>query len=270
MSTTRIAAHRGAAGGNIHCNTWVAFEAALAQGADIIELDVSRSADGELFVFHPGMEPAHLGIDTPLSRMEARDIRNLRYLNEDNTPTQLGISTLDEVFEQLKGRCQINLDKFPTCMADIARAVRRHGMTQQVLVKTEAREELFRQVEELAPDLPYMVFARREDTVSEMLRKRFPNYRGTEIIFPDETCGVAQPEYTERMHRLGLQVWVNAIVFDCRRVLAAGHNDDISVAGQPDQGWGWLMDLGADIIQTDWPGMLRAYMNRRETEGRKP
>ena len=187
MSTTRIAAHRGAAGGNIHCNTWVAFEAALAQGADIIELDVSRSADGELFVFHPGMEPAHLGIDTPLSRMEARGIRNLRYLNEDNTPTQLGISTLDEVFEQLKGRCQINLDKFPTCMADIARAVRRHGMTQQVLVKTEAREELFRQVEELAPDLPYMVFARREDTVSEMLRKRFPNYRGTEAIFPDET-----------------------------------------------------------------------------------
>ena len=155
-------------------------------------------------------------------------------------------------------------------MADIARAVRRHGMTQQVLVKTEAREELFRQVEELAPDLPYMVFARREDTVSEMLRKRFPNYRGTEAIFPDETCGVAQPEYTERMHRLGLQVWVNAIVFDCRRVLAAGHNDDISVAGQPDQGWGWLMDLGADIIQTDWPGMLRAHMNRRETEGRKP
>ena len=104
MSTTRIAAHRGAAGVNIHCNTWVAFEAALAQGADIIELDVSRSADGELFVFHPGMEPAHLGIDTPLSRMEARGIRNLRYLNEDNTPTQLGISTLDEVFEQLKGR----------------------------------------------------------------------------------------------------------------------------------------------------------------------
>ena len=55
MSRTRIAAHRGAAGGNIHCNTWVAFEASLAQGADIIELDVSRSADGELFVFHPGM-----------------------------------------------------------------------------------------------------------------------------------------------------------------------------------------------------------------------
>ena len=53
-----IAAHRGTAGGNLPCNTLAAYEAALRQGADIVELDVSRSADGELFVFHPGMEPS--------------------------------------------------------------------------------------------------------------------------------------------------------------------------------------------------------------------
>ena len=48
-----IAAHRGVCGGNIPGNTLEAFEAALAQGAGVIELDVSQSADGELFVFHP-------------------------------------------------------------------------------------------------------------------------------------------------------------------------------------------------------------------------
>ena len=46
-------------------------------------------------------------------------------------------------------------------------------------------------------------------------------------------------------------------------MLAAGHNDDVSVAGNPDAGWGWLMALGVDIIQTDWVGMLREYMARR-------
>lgn len=51
-----LAAHRGVAGGNIPCNTLVAYEIALRQGADIVELDVARSADGVLFVFHPGME----------------------------------------------------------------------------------------------------------------------------------------------------------------------------------------------------------------------
>ena len=58
-------------------------------------------------------------------------------------------------------------------------------------------------------------------------------------------------------------VWANAIVYDYRVQLSAGHNDDISVAGFPDDGWGWLIDLGVDMIQTDWTGMLRQYMNTK-------
>ena len=45
--------------------------------------------------------------------------------------------------------------------------------------------------------------------------------------------------------------------------LAGGHSDDASLTGDPDAGWGWLMDRGFDIIQTDWPGMLRQYMDAR-------
>lgn len=265
MKLPLIAAHRGAASGNIPCNTWVAYEAALMQGADIIELDVSRSADGELFVFHPGEEPNHLRCDRLIKDMTADEVRKLRYVNMDNKPTELGVSTLDEIFERLKNRCIINIDKFPFYMEDIARAVRRHGMVDQVIVKTNAKPELFDAVEQIAPDLPYMIFARCSDDVSEMLKGRKMNYRGTEIIFESEDCPVAQHAYIERMHKLGLKVWANAIVFNYLKVLSAGHNDDISVAGRPDEGWGWLIDLGVDMIQTDWPGMLRQYMNTKYT-----
>ena len=51
---TLLVAHRGISGGNIPCNTIAAFDAALADGADMIELDVSRSLDGTLYVFHGG------------------------------------------------------------------------------------------------------------------------------------------------------------------------------------------------------------------------
>ena len=51
-----VAAHRGACGGNIPCNTMTAFETALRQGADILEMDVERAADGTLFIFHEGKE----------------------------------------------------------------------------------------------------------------------------------------------------------------------------------------------------------------------
>lgn len=269
MNRPLIAAHRGAAAGNIHCNTWIAFEAALAQGADVMEIDVSRSLDGQLFVFHPGQELNHLGSARPVKTMTAEEVRNLRYLNVDNCPTQVGVSTLDEVLEQLKNRCQINIDKFPLFMEDIARTVRRHGMEDQVIVKTDADRQLFDRVEQIAPDLPYMVFARGEDRFSKELKRRRLRYEGTEIIFPTEDCQVAQRSYIDEMHGMGLQVWANAIVFDCRRVLAAGHNDDISVAGQPDDGWGFLIDLGVDIIQTDWTGMLRDYIARRAEKAGK-
>ena len=267
MKRPLIAAHRGASGGNIHCNTSIAFEAALTQGADIIELDVTKSADGVLFVFHPGKEKEHLRCETSLSQMTAQEIGALRYVNIDNDFTQQPVSRLDDVLEQLKNRCIVNLDKFPTCMEDIAKAVRRHGMADQVIVKTDAKAEWFEKVEQIAPDLPYMVFARGTDDFSERLMTRPMRYTGTEIIFPDDLCQVAQPAYFERMHALNLKVWANAIVFDYRRVLAAGHNDDISVAGRPDEGWGRLIDLNADMIQTDWPGMLRDYMQRREGGG---
>lgn len=265
MHKPLIAAHRGASGGNIPCNSWVAYEAALAMGADVVEIDVARSADGHLFVFHPGMEKPHLLSDRPIAQMTAQEVRALRYVNMDDVPTELGVSTLDDVLEQLKNRCIINIDKFPTCMREIAQTVRRHGMQEQVLVKSSAKEAHFREVEEVAPDLPYMAILWNEDHVSESLCKRLPRYQGTEALFATEACEVSRPEYVQRMHRLGLRVWANAIVYDYKVVLSAGHNDDISVAGQPERGWGWLAGVyGADIIQTDWPGMMKQYLDNRQ------
>ena len=47
-----IASHRGRFGGNIVENTLSAFEAAVSCGADIVETDIRRTADGEMVLFH--------------------------------------------------------------------------------------------------------------------------------------------------------------------------------------------------------------------------
>ena len=49
--TTKVWAHRGASGYRPE-NTLEAFELAIRQGADGIELDVHTSVDGELIVMH--------------------------------------------------------------------------------------------------------------------------------------------------------------------------------------------------------------------------
>lgn len=263
LSRTLITAHRGVWGGNIPGNTLAAFEIALRQGADMIELDVSNSIDGELFIFHPGMEPVFLHMDKRLSDIPASEIRKLSFLNADATPTQFGVNTFDEALEALKGRCYINVDKFWNNVDPIVKAIRRHNMMDQILVKTGPNEEVYRYLEENAPDVNYMVILRDHDDQSEQLLKRGLHYVGAEVLFQTEDSEFATEAYVERMHRAGLLVWANAIVYNHKAVLTAGHNDDISVVGRMDEGWGWLLDKGYDIIQTDWPLMLKNYMNQR-------
>ena len=264
LSRTLIAAHRGVAGGNIPGNTLAAFDAALLQGADMIELDVSISADGQLYTFHPGMEFAFLRSERLLKDMPSDEICKLYFRNGDGTPTQFPISTFDEALEHLKGRCYINVDKYFNHPVEITNALKRHDMMDQILVKSHYREDVIRTLEELAPDLNFMAILRDSDfTESRELLKRNINYVGAEVLFTTDDAPVAHPDYIRFMHDNNLLVWANSIVYDYKDVLAAGHNDDISVVGRMDEGWGWLLDKGFDIIQTDWPLMLKMYMNNR-------
>ena len=131
-----IAAHRGASGGNIPCNTLAAYEIALRQGADIVEIDVAISAEGGHYVFHPGMEFPHLRSEKLIRDMTDAEVASQRFVNQDGTPTAHKIATLDEVLDFLKGKCLINVDKFWTDIPGITGIIRAHGRSDQVIVKT--------------------------------------------------------------------------------------------------------------------------------------
>lgn len=255
-----VCAHRGVSGANIPCNSLPAFEAALAQGADMIELDVSRSSDGEFFVFHPGMEGPHLGIEGSLSDLSARETEKLRFINQDDTPTDCGICRLRDILTFLRGKCYINVDKFWTDMEGISRVIRETGTEEQVIVKAAGDDEDIAGLKEYARDLMFMPVIRDRDTITSRLRSEGINCVGAEVLFDSEDAPVCSEKYIEDMHSRGMVVWANAIVYDYGQILTAGHNDDISVTGSQDEGWGWLIDRKFDIIQTDWCLMLRNYM----------
>ena len=260
---TLLVAHRGISGGNIPCNTIAAFDAALADGADMIELDVSRSLDGTLYVFHGGCELAHLGLCRPLTDLTDAEIRVLRYLNCDLGVTEHPVYTFDDVLEHLKGRCYINCDKFWEHPREISDRIRAHGMMEQILVKTGPQKELFDVIEQYAPDVQYMVIVREnaEEIHRELLRRNI-NYMGQELLFTSEDSPLCAPSYLERLRNDRILSWCNTIVYNYRAVLSAGHNDDTALCGDPETGWGWVARRGFDFIQTDWPLMLREYLEK--------
>lgn len=131
----QVAAHRGVAGVNIPCNTIPAFDIALHGGAAILEMDLFKSLDGEIFIFHTGKEPFQLDRHIDLTRMTAEEIRKLRLINVDFNETEHGLNTFDEVLEHMKNRCILNLDRCGAFIPDVIKQVERHGMKEQILLK---------------------------------------------------------------------------------------------------------------------------------------
>lgn len=259
---TIIVAHRGIAGGNIPCNTIPSYNTALLQGADMIETDLNCTADGKLVILHPGMEKVHLNYDGSITDMPWEEVKKLRYHNFDGTPTQFGLIPFDDLLEEFKGRCYINIDKFWSNPEAIYRAVKRHDMLDQILVKSHIADEVLDVLEEVAPELAFMPIVKEAHPHHEALMGRNINYVGVEVLFRTDDNELAGAEFAEKMHRDGKLVWVNSIVYNYRDVLAGGHSDDTALSSSMEDGWGWIGDRPFDVIQTDWPGMLVDFLKK--------
>lgn len=261
-----LVAHRGVCGGNIPCNSLQAFQAAVNMGADMIELDAEATADGELFVQHPKMEKVHLRMQDCITTFPANMVENFHLSNWDLVKTEWKIPRLQEALELLKGKCLINIDKFWNHPKEIAELIRKLGMEDQILIKTENKPEYLDAVEKYAPDIPYMTIVKDADATFEDIMRRNINYVGVEALFKTEDSPLASKEYIDKMHANGKIVWVNALVYNYKAVLAAHHNDDVSMYDDPEKGWGWLADRGFDLIQTDFLFQCRKFL---EDTGRR-
>lgn len=259
-----VVAHRGAAGGNIPCNTIAAYENALRQGADMIEIDLEMTADGHLVIFHPGMERVHLRCERRIPEMTLKEVRALRYANYDSAPTQFGVELFDDVLETFKGRCFINVDKFWGHPTEISQAIRRHGMSEQMLVKSAPSDSVVKVLSEVASEIAYMPVIRDVDGTHEKLMASGIRYVGCEILFFHDSEPQVSPDFIGLLHRDGKLTWANSIIYDCKQQIAAGHSDDTAICGDPENGWGWLVDRGFDVIQTDWTSMLIDYLKSTE------
>lgn len=284
---TMIMAHRGVCGANILDNTIESFELALKQGADILEADVCRSADGELFVFHDGTEPFMLGTDDRIVDMTSRQIRQLRLLNKNGLRVDHGIHTLDEILEHFKDRCLINLDRCWWCWDTVFQTVKNHRMEDQIIFKSAPEARYLEQMAEEEVPFMYMPIIWYPEELERVDPDRI-NLAAVEFIGHSEDAAIMRKEYVEGLRRKGIHCMISSLTLanplyqwekyeeKCREkgsrmairngniYLAAGHDDDSSLLKSPDEGWGWLIDRGFNIIQTDWTRELKLYLEMRK------
>ncbi|MFF2021958.1 glycerophosphodiester phosphodiesterase family protein [Streptomyces sp. NPDC058171] len=263
--TPLIAAHRGTGLGNVQENTADAVEAALRQGADMVEFDVVRSVDGVFFLLHDGYERHAFDLDVDLRTLRAEEIRALRYrwTRHDAPVTELG-----DVFERFRGEVLFNVDRSWWYWDDLLPFADRYDMAGQLVFKSPVEEVWLEKLRRHPVKYPFLPMARSLADVDAVLGDPDVNLVGVELLAVGEGDALARPSVVRDLHGAGLACLLNALNLANGVPLFAGHDDHTSVFGDPDDGWGWLMEHGADIIQTDWPDLLARY--RQQVRGTLP
>jgi glycerophosphoryl diester phosphodiesterase len=258
-----IAAHRGYNGGNIPCNSLEGYQIAAKYGADIIEVDVTTSKDGELYMLHPGMEKHHFSKDITLPNCTKQEISEVMLANQDRTITQYNIATFDQMLETLKPySCLINVDKFWSNPALISKKINDHGMADRIIVKSSIKDADVSFLEEVAGNLNFMAITWTKDA-HEILKNTKLNYIGLELLFHTDDAEVLDPEFIKTVKTDGKILWGNSIVYSYKANISAEHTDDNALLVDPNLGWGWFAEKGFDVIQSDWCTELALYLKEK-------
>ena len=257
-----IAAHQGASGGYIVPNTIPAFENALKHGCDIIEVDTVISTDGDFFAFHDGKEKVILGVDKDIRSMSTKEIAVLRCLNSSGTQINQKVDRLDDILEQFKRRCLINIDRSWFYWEETIRCIERHNMPDQIILKSPVETPLLAALQARAVEFMYMPIISTPAQIEEVLRYRL-KLIGLELLFTDLDSPLIQPERMQSYHSKQLLTWVNTITLDDSLVLSAMLDDYRAITVSEEDTWGRLIDMGFDILQTDWPMLLRKFAAER-------
>lgn len=261
-----IAVHRGSFGGNIIENTIPAFQIALQQGGDMIEIDLAKSADGVIYLFHDGGEPRLLNESDNITTMDSSRIDGLFYYNSLFCRTHTKLDRLEHILPRLKGDTLINIDRAWDFWPELLEMLDKHEMLDQLILKGPVSQEtldFFDNCENKYMFMPIIYSVQEIDTV---LSYSNINLVGMELIVRTDNDPLFQNEVIERLHQHNLFVWANAITLDDDTVLYGGLDDDTSIIQSPDLGWGKIIEKHIDVIQTDWPSLLSPYRNERLKE----
>ena len=243
-----IASHSGLFSGSFVRNTIESFDAALANGADMIETDVALTADGKLVLFHEGFEKQLLRTDKRIKEMTYDELKSLPLWHSHGYETPHTVELLDDAWSKIP---------------QLAEAVRRHGMVEQVIFKTTVNPDYLSQMEEYGSDIPFMAVL-KDHSQMETLDKYKLNLQALELIFPALDNKMVLPETIKEFHDRNLLLWVNAIVYNYKIELSGGLTDNVSLLKGGEAGWGRLVDMGFDIIQTDFTSELAAFLKNRK------
>ncbi len=256
-------------------NSRAALKAAIGLGTEMAELDVQKTKDGIYVVIHDSWLDRTTTCKGELAKRTLAELADCRLVVEGTgRATSEPVPTLLEMLELARGRVLVNIDNklAPAELIGMVAVARAVGVARQVVVKEnlwsdDRIADARRLTEVLGAEATFMPIV-ADDAVRDVgfleTATLAVNARAAELInwrndaqqLTDDGGPLFSPRARAVAIRGNWHIWVNtyAIVNKAGGFLAGGRGDELAVeAGMPMEAYGFWVDRGATIIQTDEP-----------------
>lgn len=243
-------------------NSIRAIENTIKMGADMVEIDIQKTKDGQLVLMHDKTLNRTTNGKGNVADFTLEEIKKLYLKSGIGIETHHRVPTLEEAMLVAKDRIFVNIDKGYNHFDEVYKILERTGTLKQTVVKSggnyekvtsEKGKAFFNQVVFMPvvnldkPDAATII----SDYTAKMKPVAF------ELVFNSDTSKIINQ--FNQIKNTGSRVWVNTLWPS----LNAGHHDDLAVEeGNLKDSWDWIIAKGVNMIQTDRPEELLQYLRK--------
>lgn len=250
-----VVAHRGD-WRNAPENSLQAITNCIEMRVDMVEIDVRKTKDGELVLMHDETIDRTTTGTGKVSDLTWNYLQTLKLRDGIGHETLHQIPTLKEALKLCKGKILVNLDKSYDIFEQCYSVIQETETENQVVIKGaipygRVKEEFGKYLDKV--HFMPIVRAKNPDTkaiVDEYLENLKPV--AFEFTVPYDTLQIVA--YFDDIRAKGSSVWVNSLWPQHN-----GGHDDERAALDPSV-YDWFIENDIDIIQTDRPELLLAYL----------
>ena len=273
-----VAAHRGLAGFSTGAwdkypeNSLTAIARSIELGIDIVEVDVRKTKDGHLILMHDATVDRTTdgsGAITNLTLAEMKQLHLKLGVGGTNAVTNQRVPTLEEAMLLAKDKCMVNLDKAWTVVPESCAVLKKTGTLKQAIFKSSySAARCAKDFSSLNPPvllMPIVLHKNGWEKKKEQGWDQIEPYLklthscAVELVFVSDRDPIAAAGTIQKIKQSGARAWINTLWDD----LDGGHTDARSLKDHS-AGWGWAVDRGANVLQTDEAEQLLAYLRSRK------
>ncbi len=258
-SYVMVAAHRGD-WRNAPENSLQAIEMAIDMGVDIVEIDIAVTADSIPILMHDKTLDRTTNCKGLVKDKTYMSLSKCKLKDGIDDLTGRNIPTLEEALKKVKGRILINIDKGEDHIPLVYAILRKTKTLDQAIFSSYYPYEKLKSLSGGLIDSIFYMPKIKHDTEKpkKYLHAFFENTQSvilqTRALTEQDTLLQMIPEAKSK----DLWLWMNTL----EHFHSAGHTDE-KIVDDPDTHLGWVLNQGANIIQTDRPKIVLEYLREK-------